>query len=156
MADFSPELLFDLAKYADSQNKYLKEHKPKLPGRFIDTDIPKIDAFKDAIFMVIMLRAARYMELTRQGKSTPLDEKHALGHFAVVLSSGDVHRDEQNANLSFQEGILKSAQSKSELFKMFGTIPRKTVRSILDDDITTKILDDFDNHALALACKPPF
>jgi len=155
MADFSPELLFDLAKYADRDDVYFKNLDAILPGRFEEEDKPKIDAFKDAIFMVIMLRAARYMKLTQQDSSTPLKKKHALGHFAVVLSSGDVHPDEKNDELKFQQNILNAARSKSELFDQLGPIPRKTMRSILDDDISTKILDDFDNIVLALACKQP-
>jgi len=155
MADFSPELFFDLAKYADKNDVYLKGHKAKLPGRFEDDDLPKIEAFKDAIFMVIMLRAARYMEITQQEKIADQTKRHALGHFAVILSSGDVHNDEKNFKLSFQQNILKMAREKSELFDKMGPIPRKTVRSILDDDISTKILDHFDNIELSLACKKP-
>jgi len=151
MADFSPELFFDLAQYADNNDKYFKGLSPKLPGGFDESDLPKIDAFKDAIFMVIMLRAARYMELTRQKNIDDQTLKHAYGHFGVLLFSGDVHEEDVND----QKKILESDCAKNEILNVVGPIPRKTIRSILDNDISSKILDDFDASVLALACKLP-
>jgi len=156
MANFSPELFFDLAKHADKQDKYFKGLDAKLPGRFDPKeDVPKIEEFKDAIFMVIMLRAARYMELTRQSDNMSQEDKHAFADFGIVLFSSDVHPPTSTAKKDIQlrhehqQDIMKTAHG------ILGPIPRKTVRSFLDGDISSKILDHFDDTVLALACKNP-
>jgi hypothetical protein len=154
MAKFSSALLFDLAKYADKNGQFLSKEAQRVPGVFKKCDEPKIDSFIHGVFMVLMLRAAKFAKMAEDAGVAQKDMV-ALTHFNMLLFSDSVHPDETSdvENTKMRVFGDKGLSGANGLIEKFGPIPVRTDRSDFDDDLSKEILAAFDNLGLALACK---
>jgi len=159
MSNFSPELLLEIARTADSNNRFLRNTQKSSTISFDDTDKAIINEFKDAVFTALMLRAAESLKTATAGS---LPQAHT--YFAMTLFDKDVHPtnnldpkdvEEMYANIKSTTSTSSSSNFDPEIAKNViasGPITFRTLRSTNETPEIKEIMDGFDNFTITLTC----
>jgi len=137
MGKFSSDLFLRLAKDAAEQGDFRDKDGDLFlsnvniqdgeiaNGLFDDTGKKDIEKFKDAVFMILMLRAHKYMLVNCPEASTTFPE-HAYTNFGITLIEQDVHA---------------SQKPNKDLNSVTGGIGLKIDSYYLDDPFITNLAD---------------
>lgn len=163
MSDFSPDLLLEIARTSDNHNRFLRNVPTSSSISFDYTDKAIINEFKDAIFTVLMLRAAESLKESLQ-KKPPESPLRAHTYFAMTLLDKDVH-PETVVDLTKVEAMYDNMRNSAsglmdnpndpDVAKnviLSGPITRRTLRAENETPIVEKIIDSFDNFTITLTC----
>ncbi|MEP3653497.1 MAG: hypothetical protein ABJO36_01260 [Litorimonas sp.] len=137
MGQFSADLFLRLAKDSDNHKMLdgINYTDPEYgEGDFGDGQ-KQIDEFKDAVFMMLMMRAREYMNVTRQ-EQLCADKRHAYTSFGITLIDSDVHRDSKVSHDSFENKITGGIGLKTDTFHLDEKILTNCMRSLFTGDGT--------------------
>ena len=150
MGQFSKDLFLRLAKDVDNHNmlKGINYDNPAYGEGTFGAGQDQIDDFKDALFMVLMMRARQYMDSTRQEDLCP-EKRHAYASFGITLIDSDVHEGENKLEENLVKKITGGIGLKTDTFYLDDKVLANCVRALFTGDSFPP------NPIVRLACTNP-
>jgi hypothetical protein len=132
-----------LARAADDTAEGKDPNKRSSKSGYTYADIAKIEGFKNAVFKILMLRAAEFIEKTGVSDMEDPENRFALTSIEIFLTSADIHNDGK-------------FRPRHETFMATTEIPARVAKGMFDSAEIKKLRKGFTEHnrVYMLACTP--